>query len=151
MLRLFCDHGISLEAHLQNAMVRFRDGWPVFGYARDMEGTSISAQRFAWRDRLDPDSPVLYTDAQAWHRFKYYVLVNHIGHLIACLGRTGLATEPDLWEITVQAMRSVRDPLVAQLLDSPTLPAKANMLSSFHQHGERPSWIDIPNPACRRS
>lgn len=150
MLRLFCDHGISLEAHLQNAMVRFRNGWPVRGYARDMEGTSISAQRFAYRDRLDPDSPVLYADAQAWHRFKYYVLVNHIGHMAACLGRTGLATEAALWEIIVQALSSVRDPLVVQLLDSPTLPAKANMLSSFHQHGERPSWIDIPNPACRR-
>ncbi|MCP2775185.1 IucA/IucC family C-terminal-domain containing protein, partial [Salmonella enterica] len=46
LLRLFSDFGISLEAHLQNAMVAFRDGWPVRGYARDMEGTSVSRARF---------------------------------------------------------------------------------------------------------
>jgi hypothetical protein len=27
-----------------------------------------------------------------------------------------------------------------------TLPAKANMLSSFAQQGECPTWVDIPNP-----
>jgi siderophore synthetase component len=36
------------------------------------------------------------------------------------------------------------------LLSQPTLPAKANMLSSFQQSGERPSWVEIPNPLLRR-
>lgn len=146
LLRLFSGFGISLEAHLQNTMVAFRGGWPVRGYARDMEGTSISRTRFPFPGRLQPDSAVLYEDAQAWHRLQYYVLVNHVGHLIACLARTGLSTEAVLWQDAAAQLAATGDPLAQRLLTQPTLPAKANMLSSFHQHGERPAWVDIPNP-----
>lgn len=150
LLRLFSEYGISLEAHLQNAMMAFRDGWPVRGYARDMEGTSISRARFPFLDRLKPDSPALYDDQQAWHRFQYYVLVNHVGHVIACLARTGLTTEVALWGDTAERLDATGNPLARQLLTQPTLPAKANMLSSFHQHGERPAWVEIPNPLIQR-
>lgn len=146
LLRLFCDYGISLEAHLQNTMMAFRDGWPVRGYARDMEGISISRARFPFLDRLPPGSPALYGEQHAWHRFQYYVLVNHVGHAIACLARTGLTTEATLWQDTAERLNATGDPLAQQLLNQPTLPAKANLLSSFHQHGESPAWIEIPNP-----
>jgi siderophore synthetase component len=146
LLHLFLEHGISLEAHLQNTLIAFHDGWPSCGYARDMEGVSISRARFQFLDRLPGDSPVLYAEEQAWHRFQYYVLVNHIGHVAACLARTGLTTEPALWCDTALILSSIDDPLIRRLLTQPTLPAKANMLSSFHQHGECPSWVEIPNP-----
>ncbi|CAM5315106.1 L-2,3-diaminopropanoate--citrate ligase [Thauera mechernichensis] len=150
LLRLFSEYGISLEAHLQNAMVAFRDGWPARGYARDMEGTSISRKRFPRLDRIKPDSPALYSEEQAWHRFQYYVVVNHIAHAIACLGRTGLVTEAVLWRDTAARLTASGDPLALQLTAQPTLPAKANLLSSFDQQGERPSWVDIPNPMLQR-
>ncbi len=150
LLRLFSDYGISLEAHLQNAMVAFRDGWPVRGYARDMEGTSISRQRFPFLNHLRPASPVLYEDVQAWHRFRYYVLVNHIGHAIACLARTGLCSEAVLWQDTATRLKASGNPLARQLLKRSTLPAKANLLSTFHQQGERPAWVEIPNPMRQR-
>lgn len=146
LLRLFSDYGISLEAHLQNTMVAFQGGWPVRGYARDMEGASISRARFPFLDRLKPDSPALYEEEQTWHRFQYYVLVNHMGHAIACLARTELTTEAALWRDTADNLNATGNPLAQTLLNQPTLPAKANMLSSFHQHGERPVWVEIPNP-----
>jgi L-2,3-diaminopropanoate---citrate ligase len=146
LLHLFLEHGVSLEAHLQNTLIAFHDGWPSRGYARDMEGVSISRARFQFLDRLPGDSPVLYAEEQAWHRFQYYVLVNHIGHVAACLARTGLTTEPALWRDTALMLNSIDDPLISRLLIQPTLPAKANMLSSFHQQGENPSWVEIPNP-----
>lgn len=147
LLRLFLEYGVSLEAHLQNTLIAFCNGWPVRGYVRDMEGASISRLRFPFLDRLPGDSPALYTEEQAWHRFQYYVLVNHIAHVIACLARTGLTDEATLWQDTAAILAEVTgDPLVKQLLIQPTLPAKANMLSSFYQHGERPSWVEIPNP-----
>jgi len=150
LLKLFGEYGVSLEAHLQNAMVAFRDGWPARGYARDMEGTSISRQRFPRLDRIKPDSPVLYSEEQAWHRFQYYVVVNHIAQAIACLGRTGLIPEAVLWQDTAARLTASGDPLALQLVARPTLPAKANLLSSFDQQGERPSWVDIPNPMFQR-
>lgn len=150
LLQLFSEYGISLEAHLQNAMVAFRDGWPARGYARDMEGTSISRKRFPRLDRIKPDSPALYSDEEAWHRFQYYVVVNHIAHAIACVGRTGLVTEAVLWHDTAARLTASGDPLALQLTAQPTLPAKANLLSSFDQQGERPSWVAIPNPMLQR-
>ncbi|CAH1386616.1 IucA/IucC family protein [Candidatus Nitrotoga sp. M5] len=146
LLRLFSKYGISLEAHLQNTMMAFRNGWPVRGYSRDMEGASISRTRYPFLDRLPPDSPALYDEQQAWHRFQYYVLVNHVGHVIACLARTGLTTETTLWQDTAEQLDATGNPLAQQLLKQPTLPAKANMLSSFHRHGEHPIWVEIPNP-----
>ena len=150
LLHLFSEYGVSLEAHLQNAVMAFHNGWPARGYARDMEGTSISRARFPFLDRLKPDSPALYDEQQAWHRFQYYVLVNHIGHVIACLARTGLTSEAALWRDTTDRLAATGNPLAQQLLTQPTLPAKANMLSSFQQRGESPSWVEIPNPLLRR-
>jgi len=149
LLQLFSSYGISLEAHLQNTMVAFRNGWPLRGYARDMEGASISRQRFPFCDSLPSGSPALYDDEQAWHRFQYYVLVNHVGHMIACLARTGLTEESTLWQDTAQRLQASGMPLAQQLLKQPTLPAKANMLSSFRQQGERPIWVNIANPLHR--
>ena len=146
LLRLFSDYGVSLEAHLQNILVAFNDGWPVCGYARDMEGTSISRTRFPFLDQLPLCSPVLYTDEQAWHRFQYYIVVNQIGHVIACLARTGLITERALWYDTAHQLDATGIALAQQLCDQPTLPAKANMLSSFRQQGEHPVWVTILNP-----
>ncbi|RDK09965.1 IucA/IucC family protein [Cupriavidus lacunae] len=148
LARLFADHGISLEAHLQNSMVAFEGGWPVHGYVRDMEGASISRTRFAWAAQFDADSPVLYTEEAALHRFAYYVLVNHIGHFIACLARTGACDEATLWRDTAAALDaggpSLRH-LLASLQALETLPAKANMLSCFGRHGETPAWAGVPN------
>ncbi|HET7061124.1 MAG TPA: IucA/IucC family protein [Nitrosospira sp.] len=150
LLRLFMGYGVSLEAHLQNTLIAFHNGWPVRGYVRDMEGASISRERFPFSGRLPGDSPALYPEEQAWHRFQYYVLVNHIGHVIACLAREGLATEAMLWRDTAFALSTIDDPLIRRLLIQPTLPAKANMLSSFYQRGESPSWVEIPNPMAQR-
>jgi len=150
LLRLFLEYGISLEAHLQNTLIAFRNGWPVRGYVRDMEGASISRARFPFLDHLSGDSPAAYPEEQAWHRFQYYVLVNHIGHVIACLAREGLTTEAMLWRDTAIVLNAIDDPLIQRLLVQPTLPAKANMLSSFHQRGESPSWVEIPNPMVQR-
>lgn len=149
MLELFADYGISLEAHLQNSLIAFEHGWPRRGYARDMEGTSISRQRFPFAGHIAPDSAALYDEADAWHRFQYYVLVNHIGHVAACLARLGLAAETTLWRAASRRLHACTgnaQALVQALTRQPTLPAKANMLSSFHQHGETPAWIAIANP-----
>ncbi|MBT1539486.1 IucA/IucC family siderophore biosynthesis protein [Ralstonia solanacearum] len=150
LLRLFACHGVSLEAHLQNAMVAFQAGWPVRGYVRDMEGASISRTRCARPELLSPQSPALYSDDAAWKRLRYYVLVNHIGHVVASIARTGACDEAALWRVVAQVWARDVEPAVVALLDDvrrrPTLPAKANMLSCFGGHGEAPAWVEIPNP-----
>ncbi|OMH33819.1 IucA/IucC family siderophore biosynthesis protein [Motiliproteus sp. MSK22-1] len=152
LLELFARYGLSLEAHLQNCMVALEHGWPQVFYVRDMEGGSISREYVSsWQGLINEDSSALYDQETAWFRLKYYALINHFSHFIAALGRTGLATENGLWNMTREIIQQANQTqeyqsLITDLLTAETLPAKANMLSSFGQHGEKPSWVEIPNP-----
>lgn len=155
LLWLFVEHGVSMEAHVQNSMVALRDGWPVHVYVRDLEGVSIgrdrARQQAMFHNRLAEDSPVLYTEEEAWDRFKYYVVVNHLGHLIHTLAYCGSTEEMSLWKIAAEVVQTSRalqngKDIIYDLLQNEGLPAKANLISSFHQRGERPIYVTIPNP-----
>lgn len=136
-----CD-GISFEAHVQNSLLHTEDGWPDRFWVRDMEGTSVSTAR---RPDVDTGSPLSYSDAEAWLRLRYHAVTNHLGHLIAVLGRHGDGERP-LWTTARELLRDEGGTLGHELVTAPTLPAKANLLSRFAGRGERPLYVDIPNP-----
>ena len=149
LLAVFSAHGVSLEAHVQNSLLHLEDGWPARFFVRDMEGTSVSRQRCdaGSRDALPADSPVLYDDAETWLRLKYYVVTNHLGHLVHVLGRHAEVDERRLWQVVRDLLReAASDRYAADLLGSPVLPAKANLIGRFAGRGERPLYVDIPNP-----
>jgi siderophore synthetase component len=155
ILWLFLEHGVSMEAHVQNAMVTIQDGWPVHFYVRDLEGVSISRERVGKNLLSDvaDDSPALYSDREAWHRLKYYVFVNHLGHLIHTLAFHSQGGEVSLWQTVGEVLRdsglfaaSERKPYLMDLLEGKSLPAKANWISCFQKRGETPLYVDIPNP-----
>ncbi|GAA0530578.1 siderophore biosynthesis protein SbnE [Saccharopolyspora subtropica] len=145
LLAVFTEDGISFEAHVQNSLLHTEGGWPVRFYVRDMEGTSVSRER-AEVGALDDNSPLLYSDAESWMRLRYHVLTNHVGHLVHVLGRyTGIG-ERRLWAVVGEFLRTCPGRYAAELLASPTLPAKANLLSRFAERGERPLYVDVRNP-----
>ncbi|HEY8526479.1 MAG TPA: IucA/IucC family protein [Acidimicrobiales bacterium] len=157
LLRLLLDQGISLEAHTQNSLAGFVDGWPARLVVRDLEGTSVDTGHplaAAHRRLLGTDaSPVLYAPEEAWQRFAYYVAVNHIGQMVATVAaETGVA-EGDLWAEVGALIRAeeaaAEGPPADQLrlaLLGPTLPAKANLISRLLGRSERPVYVDVPNP-----
>jgi siderophore synthetase component len=150
LLALFVADGISLEAHVQNSLLHLEGGWPARFWVRDMEGTSVSRQRWAVtgpRDAIPAGSPVLYDDTEAWLRLKYYAVTNHLGHLLHVLGRHTEADESRLWRVVREVVRTAQSNRYANdLLKSSVLPAKANLISCFAGRGERPLYVDIPNP-----
>lgn len=152
LLRLFAAEGISLEAHVQNSMLHLEGGWPTRFYVRDMEGVSLSRERLESEESpiLPEDSPVLYPDREAWIRLQYYFFTNHLGHLIHILARQGQREEAELWgvvRVMLDEMREREDNrYAADLIFSPTLPAKANLISRFRERRERPDDVAIPNP-----
>ncbi|UAT32861.1 hypothetical protein K7T73_21440 (plasmid) [Bacillus badius] len=161
LMYLFAEYGISLEAHVQNSMVTLQDGWPVHFYVRDLEGVSISQERAAelgyFDGIIDPHSAALYPDAEAWHRLKYYVLVNHFGHLLHTLAFYGGADERKLWKIVGEFLQSSglfdQDrglPYLRSLLEEEHLPAKANLISYFQKRGEKPLYVPVPNLLRKR-
>ncbi|EGQ2751392.1 siderophore biosynthesis protein SbnE [Staphylococcus pseudintermedius] len=158
MLELFAHTGISLEAHVQNTLVALEEGRPTVCYVRDLEGICVS-ERIATAQGMIPhqisaDSPVVYTHHEAWHRFKYYVIVNHLGHLVSTLGKA-TGDEEMLWQTvnrtleTWQERAEGHDVLMQCLEDlryNPTFAAKANLMSKLQERGEDPIYIKIPNP-----
>jgi len=155
LLAVFSVHGVSLEAHVQNSLLHLEGGWPARFSVRDMEGTSVSRQRWAeagGRGVLPADSPVLYDDAEAWLRLKYYVVTNHLGHLVHVLGRHAEVDESRLWRVVRELVQEAASDrygagrYAADLLSSPVLPAKANLIGRFTGRGERPLYVDVPNP-----
>ncbi|HEY0737807.1 MAG TPA: IucA/IucC family protein [Herpetosiphonaceae bacterium] len=156
LLRWWTLGGVSLEAHVQNSMLALADGWPVQLYVRDLEGASISrdrAEMHGWYcGLLRKDSPALYDDDAAWHRFKYYVLVNHLGHVLSTLARCAGCDELWLWQIARALLQdeAARYPqaaaYIADLLETPELFAKANLISKFADRGETPLYVPLPNP-----
>ncbi|MGH3798706.1 MAG: IucA/IucC family protein [Pseudonocardiaceae bacterium] len=154
LLAVFAVDGVSLEAHVQNSLLHLEDGWPARFFVRDMEGTSVSRQRWATAGSgragspvLRADSPALYDDAEAWSRWKYYVVINHLGHLVHVLGRHTSVDESLLWRVVREALRVAEtDCYTRDLLESPVLPAKANLISRFTGRAERPRYVNVPNP-----
>lgn len=146
LLDVFARDGIGFEAHLQNSLLITDAGRPVGFRVRDMEGTHVDGDRLP--PGLDPASPLVYSPAEAWQRFRYHVVVNQLAGVIGTLGRH-LAGERALWGVVADALAEVNGPAAAwahDLRTSPTLPAKANLLSRFAERGEVPLYVELPNP-----
>lgn len=158
LVRLLVRHGIGLEAHTQNSLVALDDGWPARFVVRDLEGTSLNRDNPRVLDRfgavISTGSPALYGEPEVWQRLAYYVLVNHLGQLVATMAEHLGPSETELWglagaRLADEAVRHGSDPAAAplrHLLDAAELPAKANLVSVLEGHGERPTWIGISNP-----
>ncbi|MCY9662427.1 IucA/IucC family protein [Paenibacillus chondroitinus] len=157
LLRLLAEQGISFEAHLQNSLVSLKNGMPDCFYVRDLEGVSIDRRKAAeagWTQKLlAENSPVLYEESEAWMRTKYYFFVNHLGSLVHTIAAYSREAEEPYWRIVQDVLQQERSradermlPYLDDLLHSESLPAKANFTSCFLSRGEKPLFVDIPNP-----
>jgi siderophore synthetase component len=158
LLQLLIEGGVGLEAHTQNTLLAVEAGWPVRCYVRDLEGASCDRDHPRARDGygglLAADSPALYGQPEVWQRFSYYVVVNHVGQLIATIARHLDLDESALWPAVRQAVSAQTDRVrgypgaapLSDLLDGPNLPAKANLSSRFLRRGEQPLYVGVPNP-----
>ncbi|QMU78739.1 siderophore biosynthesis protein [Streptacidiphilus sp. PB12-B1b] len=131
--------GIALEAHQQNSLVLLdAQGWPVGGRYRDNQGYYFRASHTeALRSRLPglgALSDTFVPDRVADERFGYYLGVNHLLGLVGAFGAQGLVDE----RVLLAALRrflggpaaaATGSRLPELLLDAPTLPCKANLLT----------------------
>ncbi|MGF9712047.1 IucA/IucC family protein [Paenibacillus naphthalenovorans] len=157
LLRILAGKGISFEAHLQNSLLTLKNGLPDCYYVRDLEGVSIDRHKAAeagWIPTLIEDhSPVLYEEAKAWMRTKYYFFVNHLGSLIHTIAAYCREDEERYWGIVNHLLEQEKSgaderllAYIDDLLYSDVLPAKANFTSCFLSKGEMPLFVNIPNP-----
>ncbi|MEU6815954.1 IucA/IucC family protein [Streptomyces sp. NPDC046860] len=146
--------GIALEAHQQNTLLRLdRDGWPAGGHYRDNQGYYFRESHRAELDALLPGigerSDTFVADDVTDERFAYYLAVNNVFGLIGAFGSQRLADEHLLLAafrrfLTAAASgpAALRSTLPGNLLDSPVLRCKANLLTRLHGLDELVGPVD---------
>ncbi|WP_374194255.1 IucA/IucC family protein [Streptomyces sp. N35] len=157
--------GVALEAHQQNTLVVLDpDGWPVGGRHRGNPGYYLPPSRPTALGQPPPrigvHSDTFVADAVTDERFAYYLGINNVLGLIGAFGSQRLADE----RLLLAAFRrflaecasgtgKLRSPLPAQLLETPVLRCKANLLTRLHGLDElvgpvdtQSVYVTIPNP-----
>ncbi|WP_340384986.1 IucA/IucC family protein [Streptomyces sp. SS7] len=133
-LTVFAEHGVVLEAHLQNTLVAVdAAGLPVQALFRDAEGVK------------------LLTDverAAGWERLVYCLLVNHLTEIAAALAERHPGLDP--WPAVRRELARHPLPEAHALLTAPTLPGKTNLLLRWTgADGADARYLPLPNPlAC---
>lgn len=131
VLAAFADHGVVLEAHLQNSLVACdADGVPVRALFRDAEGV-----------KLLPD----VDRAAGWERLVYCLVVNHLVELAEVLAERHPGLDP--WPAVRRELSRHDLPEIAGLLTAPSLPAKTNLLLRWTgADGADARYRPLPNP-----
>ncbi|WP_030803246.1 IucA/IucC family protein [Streptomyces sp. NRRL F-2799] len=146
--------GIALEAHQQNTLLRLdQDGWPAGGRYRDNQGYYFRESRRGELDARLPGigerSDTFVSDEVTDERFAYYLAINNVFGLIGAFGSQRLADEHLLLAafrrfLTAAASgpAAPRSSLPGNLLDSPVLRCKANLLTRLHGLDELVGPVD---------
>ncbi|WP_137290997.1 IucA/IucC family protein [Natronorubrum halophilum] len=165
LLWLYLERGLGLEAHQQNSVLTLDDaGYPAEFRYRDNQGYYLPEGAY---DRIEPLLPgvgeragTICPDAVADERIRYYVILNNAFGVINAFGTAGLVDENRLLDALREQLESLRafdrptTSILDPLLESPTVPCKANLLTRFRglDELEAPSldeqsvYADVPNP-----
>ncbi|MGQ4334525.1 IucA/IucC family protein, partial [Streptomyces hayashii] len=130
-LAAFADHGVVLEAHLQNTLVAVDpDGMPVQALFRDAEGVKLLSD---------------VERAAGWERLVYCLVVNHLWELAGALAERWPGFDP--WPAVRRELARHDLPEIAGLLASPTLPGKTNLLLRWTgADGADARYLPLPSP-----
>ncbi|MGI5379221.1 IucA/IucC family protein [Streptomyces sp. CA-251387] len=133
-LAAFAEHGVVLEAHLQNTLIAVDgDGTPVQALFRDAEGV-----------KLVPD----VTRPAGWERLVYCLVVNHLVEVAGALAERHPPLDP--WPAVRRELARHDLPEIAGLLTAPTLPGKTNLLLRWtNADGADARYLPLPNPLAR--
>ncbi|MER5214341.1 IucA/IucC family protein [Streptomyces sp. NPDC002838] len=133
-LTAFADHGVVLEAHLQNTLVAVdADGTPVQALFRDAEGVKLLPE---------------VSRAAGWERLVYCLIVNHLTEVAAALAERRPGLDP--WPAVRRELSRHDLPEIPALLTSPTLPGKTNLLLRWTgADGADARYLPLPNPLAR--
>ncbi|AGB33524.1 IucA/IucC family protein [Natrinema pellirubrum DSM 15624] len=152
LLWLYLERGIGLEAHQQNSVLTLDEaGYPDEFRYRDNQGYYFPESAY---DRLEAVCPgigeranSICPDAVADERIRYYVVLNNALGVINAFGTAGLVAEERLLAILRKELESLREfdrpgtSILDPLLESETVPRKANLLTRFRGLDE----LDAPS------
>ncbi|WP_223165372.1 IucA/IucC family protein [Lentzea indica] len=157
VLHAFFAHGVVMECHLQNVLVGVdSDGMPVQAIYRDPEGMRLLPRHARLLSEVDGSGGSRgVSEAKGWERLQYCLVVNHLIEIAGAVQ----ARHPclDVWpEARSVFLAYARDhgsqELLTSLLESPSVPAKANLLLRWTRaEGAASRYVDCPNPLYRKA
>ncbi|WP_430297591.1 IucA/IucC family protein [Sinomonas sp. B1-1] len=159
VLRLWAEHGVVLEPHLQNVLaVLDAHGLPESVLARDLEGTKLldsqHAQTLAGLP-AEVAAGAAYDEERAWNRVAYCLFVNNLAETAGALADLVPhleGFEDTLWVSLADTVARVSGQLgqparLRALLSGVPLPAKTNMLIRWQRAADRHAgYVPFPNP-----
>ncbi|MEU6534599.1 IucA/IucC family protein [Streptomyces sp. NPDC047000] len=136
VLAAFAEHGVVLEAHLQNTLIAVDgDGLPVRALFRDAEGVKLLGD---------------VTRAAGWERLVYCLVVNNLMEIAGVLAERHPGFDP--WPAARRELARRDDlPETAGLLGGEALPGKTNLLLRWTgADGADARYLGVPNPLGAR-
>lgn len=167
VLGVYERHGIALEAHQQNVVLGFADdGIPKASYYRDIQGIALADSHRVVLVELVPEldslPKVFEPDDVVRNGLGYYLVFNHLYAIVHRFGSDGLIDEQDLLNHIEAKLTTLRATmhgpgaaLIDVLLQSDSLPCKANLLTRIEDRDEIESecelavYAPIANPLAR--
>ncbi|WP_028671666.1 IucA/IucC family protein [Saccharospirillum impatiens] len=160
VLRMYFEHGVVLEPHLQNSVIGLKHHLPVHYYYRDLEGTKLLAELWPASELADLSTHAVrrvhYDADQGWNRVCYCLLLNTLAQAVFYISDGDELLERSLWRAVADYLdeMSVRLPAgqkrIRALLKSAYLPSKANLLVRFRKHADRMAdYVMTANPIHR--
>ena len=143
VLGMAAEHGIGLEAHLQNVVPTFVDGRPHRLGLRDFAGLRIMADQ---APELWPGSVITTTEREVvLSKVAYTAFQAHLGEIVLRLTESHGLDEDRAWE----AVRNIVDEVLEGHPDhafftAPTLPHKA--LTRMRLEGAGDIYLPVRNP-----
>jgi D-ornithine---citrate ligase len=159
-LRLATEHGIGLEAHLQNCVPTFVAGVPHRLALRDFAGMRIHAPRLRRTLRLWPGSVIAAGDVTTMlSKVGYTALQAHLGEVILQLVVSHGLDEAAAWSVVREIIDEVYGPLRAgphaaaaavdhAFLTAATMPHKALLRMRLDPAGGD-RYVPVDNPLHR--
>lgn len=152
VLWLYLTHGVGVEAHQQNSVIRIEEGYPDQFYYRDNQGYYFCESTYEDVDALLPGvgerADTICPDAITDERIRYYVILNNAFGLINAFGCAGLIDERRVLELLREELQQLREfdretsDLLEPLLTERTIPCKGNLLTRFHGMDELEASIE---------
>ncbi|WP_435196691.1 IucA/IucC family protein [Natronomonas sp. EA1] len=165
VLWLYLQQGVGVEAHQQNSVLTLdAEGYPSEFRYRDNQGFYFPESRYDAVDDYLPGvgerAATVCADAVADERLRYYVVLNNAFDLVNAFGSAGLADETRLLAQLRRELERAREryapadsAFLDPLLESPTVPCKANLLTRFRGLDELENdlenqsvYTDVTNP-----
>ncbi|MFD1565809.1 IucA/IucC family protein [Haloarchaeobius amylolyticus] len=165
VLWLYLVQGVGVEAHQQNSVLTLdEDGYPCEFRYRDNQGFYFPESQYPDVDAYLPGvgerADTVCEDAIADERLRYYVILNNALDVVNAFGSAGLVAEQRLLSLLRAELERAREhydrpssDFLTPLLESPTVPCKANLLTRFRGLDELENdlenqsvYTDVNNP-----